>query len=432
MNEYKSRRDKLIEAMPKNSIAVLFGANGNIRNGDTEFPFRQNSDFLYLTGFDEPNAIAIIESGKNSGFTIFCQEKDPNREQWEGKRMGPNNFKEIGALNGFSINSFNEEIDNFLLNKERVYCHKNSNSSNEKILNQKINELKKASARTNNSVPEEMHSVESILHEMRLIKSDNEINLIKDACKISASAHKRAMQRVRPEIYEYQLEAEYIHEFMINGSRASAYPSIVGGGKNACILHYSENSEILKDGDLVLVDAGCEYKGYASDITRTFPINGKFSKSQEAIYEIVLEANKQCIKTVKIGSKPSDTENVAIRVITQGLIDLKLLSGDLNELIEKKLYSDFYMHRVGHWMGLDVHDVGNYGTKGVWREYEPGMITTIEPGIYIKEDLKGLPDEYLNIGIRIEDDVLVTNKEPEILTSDVPKEIKEIETLMSA
>ena len=219
---------------------------------------------------------------------------------------------------------------------------------------------------------------------------------------------------------------------MINGSRASAYPSIVGGGKNACILHYSENSEILKDGDLVLVDAGCEYKGYASDITRTFPINGKFSKSQEAIYEIVLEANKQCIKTVKIGSKPSDTENVAISVITQGLIDLKLLNGDLNELIEKKLYSDFYMHRVGHWMGLDVHDVGNYGTKGVWREYEPGMITTIEPGIYIKEDLKGLPDEYLNIGIRIEDDVLVTNKEPEILTSDVPKEIKEIETLMSA
>lgn len=432
MNEYKSRRDRLIAAMPKNSIAVLFGANENIRNGDTEFPFRQNSDFLYLTGFDEPNAIAIIESGENPGFTIFCQEKDSNREQWEGKRMGPNNFKDIGALNGFSISSFNEEIDNFLLNKERVYCHKNSNGSSEKTLNEKIIQLKKASARTNNSVPEEMYSVESILHEMRLFKSDDEIKIIKDACKISASAHKRAMQRVSPEIYEYQLEAEYIHEFMINGSKACAYPSIVGGGKNACILHYSENSEILKDGDLVLVDAGCEFKGYASDITRTFPVNGKFSRSQEAIYEIVLEANKECIKTVKIGSKPSDTEDRAISIITQGLIDLKLLSGDLNELIEKKLYSDFYMHRVGHWMGLDVHDVGNYGTKGIWREYEPGMITTIEPGIYIKEGLKGVPSEYLNIGIRIEDDVLVTNREPEILTSDVPKEIKEIEILMSA
>ena len=240
------------------------------------------------------------------------------------------------------------------------------------------------------------------------------------------------MKNVCPNMYEYQLEAEYVHEFMKKGARNCAYPSIVGGGKNACILHYSDNKDLLMDGDLVLVDAGCEFNGYASDITRTFPVNGKFSRAQQAVYEIVLDANKECIKTVKKGLTPNETEKKAIEVITQGLIDLKILNGEINELIENGAYRDFYMHRVGHWMGMDVHDVGSYGKNGNWRKYLPGMITTIEPGIYFKEDLKNVPKEYLNIGIRIEDDVLVTESDPEVLTSSVPKTIKDIEKLMSS
>ena len=431
MNEYKKRQRELIKKMPNNSIAIIFGGIGTIRNGDTEYPFRQNSDFFYLTGFDEPNAIAIIDSEKDTGFTIFCQEKDSNKEQWEGKRLGPENCQEIGADNGHPIQPFNEKISEIIINKDRIYCHKESGSNNEEVLNKKIIELKKICSRTNNNVPEEIHSLESIVHEMRLIKSKEEIKIIKEACRISADAHKRAMHCIKPKMYEYQLEAEYIHEFMKNGSKSCAYPSIVGGGKNACILHYSDNSDLLNDGELVLVDAGCEYKNYASDITRTFPVNGKFSKSQEAVYEIVLEANKEAIKTVKVGLKPSDTENIAIKIITQGLIDLNLLDGELNELIETKAYTNFYMHRVGHWMGIDVHDVGSYGSNGIWREYISGMITTIEPGIYINENLKNVPAEFLNIGIRIEDNVLVTDKGPEILTSGVPKDIEEISKIMN-
>ena len=238
------------------------------------------------------------------------------------------------------------------------------------------------------------------------------------------------MKNVYPEMYEYQLEAEYVHEFMKNGAKACAYPSIVGGGKNACILHYNENKDQLLDGDLVLVDAGCEFKGYASDITRTFPISGKFSKAQEAVYEIVLEANKECIKTVRKNFTPNDTEKKAVEIITQGLLDLNILNGEINELIERKAYHDFYMHRVGHWMGMDVHDVGSYGLNGNWRKYLPGMITTIEPGIYFKQDLKNVPKEFLNIGIRIEDDVLVTEGDPEVLTSSVPKDLKKVESIM--
>jgi Xaa-Pro aminopeptidase len=233
-------------------------------------------------------------------------------------------------------------------------------------------------------------------------------------------------------MYEYELEAEYVHEFMKNGARSCAYPSIVGGGKNACVLHYNENKDLLLDGDLVLVDAGCEYKGYASDITRTFPVSGKFSKPQEAIYEIVLEANRECIKTVIKDLTPFDTERKAVEIITQGLIDLNILNGEINELIETKAYQKFYMHKVGHWMGMDVHDVGSYGLNGDWRKYSPGMITTIEPGIYFKEGLKNVPKEFINIGIRIEDDVLVTEKNPEVLTSSVPKNIKDIEKIMES
>ena len=432
MSEYLKRRKKLISEMPKDSLAIIFGSSTLVRNGDVEFPFRQNSDFLYLTGFEEPNAVAILESNKSGEFTIFCQDKDPSKEQWEGNRMGPENCKKIGAKKGFSIKVFNEEISKFLINKERIYLPKNSNSIYENMVNENLVALKKTTSRTNHFIPEEIHSVESLLHEKRLIKSETEIEIIKQACKISSAAHIRAMKSVSPKMYEYELEAEYVHEFMKNGARSCAYPSIVGGGKNACVLHYNENKDLLLDGDLVLVDAGCEFKGYASDITRTFPVNGKFSKPQEAIYEIVLEANRECIKTVIKDLTPFDTERKAVEVITQGLIDLNILNGEVNELIETKAYQKFYMHKVGHWMGMDVHDVGSYGLNGDWRKYSPGMITTIEPGIYFKEDLKNVPKEFINIGIRIEDDVLVTEKNPEVLTSSVPKNIKDIEKIMES
>ena len=344
--------------------------------------------------------------------------------------MGPKNCKNIGAKKGFSIEAFSEEISNFLINKERIYYQKDLNNSLEDIVNKNIASLKKTTSRSNNFVPEEIHSIDSLLHEIRLLKTEEEIKIIRKACEISSAAHIRAMKNVYPEMYEYQLEAEYVHEFMKNGAKACAYPSIVGGGKNACILHYNENKDQLLDGDLVLVDAGCEFKGYASDITRTFPISGKFSKAQEAVYEIVLEANKECIKTVRKNFTPNDTEKKAVEIITQGLLDLNILNGEINELIERKAYHDFYMHRVGHWMGMDVHDVGSYGLNGNWRKYLPGMITTIEPGIYFKQDLKNVPKEFLNIGIRIEDDVLVTEGDPEVLTSSVPKDLKKVESIM--
>ena len=272
-------------------------------------------------------------------------------------------------------------------------------------------------------------SLDLEVSKMRSIKSNEELELIKKACNISSLAHMRAMRSVQPGMYEYQLEAEYLHEFMSHGARACAYPSIVGGGKNSCVLHYNDNKDLLNDGELVLVDAGCEYKNYASDITRTFPINGKFSKPQREIYEIVLEASEKSIEQVVPGSNPLKAHDESVRIISQGLKDLGLLEGDLNEIIETKKYFNFYMHRVGHYLGLDVHDVGGKKENGEWTDYVPGMITTIEPGIYINNSLN-VPDKYKNIGIRIEDNVLVSENSFEVLTDLVPKKIKDIEALM--
>jgi Xaa-Pro aminopeptidase len=273
---------------------------------------------------------------------------------------------------------------------------------------------------------------EPILHEMRLFKDEDEISIMKKACSISAQAHIRAMKSVKPGMFEYELEAEYVHEFMKNGARDCAYTPIVGSGNNSCILHYNQNDRKMENGDLVLVDAGCEYQGYASDITRTFPVNGKFSPEQKLIYEIVLEAHKNCIEMLKPGISWMDVHRQSIETITKGLIEINLLSGSLEENIEKENYSKFYMHRVGHWLGLDVHDVGGYGSEGDWRLMEPGMVTTIEPGIYIKEGLEGVPEEFHKIGVRIEDDVLITDDGYEILSSEVPVDVESIEKLASS
>ena len=412
MDIFSRRRQFLSELLEENSVAILFGSEEIIRNGDVNYPFRQNSNFSYLTNFPESESIAVLDE-KN--FIIFCKEKNKLKEQWDGEILGPENTEKYGATKGIPISECRDILPELVKDFANIYCFESS-----------IKKLKKLLPNTESIIK----PLDFEVSKMRAIKSEEELKIIKEACRISSLAHIRAMKSVKPGMYEYQLEAEYLHEFMSHGARACAYPSIVGGGKNSCVLHYNDNKDVLNDGDLVLVDAGCELNHYASDITRTFPVNGKFSKEQREIYEIVLEASKKSIETVISGSNPLKAHETSVRIISQGLLDLKLLEGDLNEVIETNKYFDFYMHRVGHYLGLDVHDVGGKNEKGDWVDYSPGMITTIEPGIYINENLN-VPNQYKNIGIRIEDNVLVTDKGFEVLTDLVPKEIKDIEVLMS-
>ena len=412
MDIFSKRRQFLSELLEENSVAILFGSEEIIRNGDVNYPFRQNSNFSYLTNFPESESIAVLDE-KN--FIIFCKEKNKLKEQWDGEILGPENTEKYGATKGIPISECKDILPELVKDFANIYCFESS-----------IKKLKKLLPNTESIIK----PLDFEVSKMRAIKSEEELKIIKEACRISSLAHIRAMKSVKPGMYEYQLEAEYIHEFMSHGARACAYPSIVGGGKNSCVLHYNDNKDILNDGDLVLVDAGCELNHYASDITRTFPVNGKFSKEQREIYEIVLEASKKSIEAVISGSNPLKAHETSVKIISQGLLDLKLLEGDLNEVIETNKYFDFYMHRVGHYLGLDVHDVGGKNEKGDWVDYSPGMITTIEPGIYINENLN-VPNQYKNIGIRIEDNILVTDKGFEVLTDLVPKEIKDIEVLMS-
>ena len=412
MDIFSKRRQFLSELLEENSVAILFGSEEIIRNGDVNYPFRQNSNFSYLTNFPESESIAVLDE-KN--FIIFCKEKNKLKEQWDGEILGPENTEKYGATKGIPISECRDILPELVKDFANIYCFESS-----------IKKLKKLLPNTESIIK----PLDFEVSKMRAIKSEEELKIIKEACRISSLAHIRAMKSVKPGLFEYQLEAEYLHEFMSHGARACAYPSIVGGGKNSCVLHYNDNKDVLNDGDLVLVDAGCELNNYASDITRTFPVNGKFSKEQREIYEIVLEASKKSIETVISGSNPLKAHETSVKIISQGLLDLKLLEGDLNEVIETNKYFDFYMHRVGHYLGLDVHDVGGKNEKGDWVDYSPGMITTIEPGIYINENLN-VPNQYKNIGIRIEDNVLVTDKGFEVLTDLVPKEIKDIEVLMS-
>ena len=413
MDIFSKRRHFLSNQLESNSVAILFGSEETLRNGDVNFPFRQNSNFSYLTNFPESESIAVLD---NENFIIFCKEKNKLKEQWDGEILGPENTKLYGATQGIPINDYEKVLPGLVKDRDNIYCFESF-----------IPKLKKL-------LPDLETIIKPLDYEvskMRTIKSTGELKIIEEACRISSLAHIRAMKSVKPGMYEYQLEAEYVHEFMSHGARACAYPSIVGGGKNACVLHYNENKNVLNDGDLVLVDAGCEFNNYASDITRTFPVNGKFSKEQREIYEIVLEASKKSIETVISGSNPLKAHETSVEIISQGLLDLGLLDGDLNEIIESNRYFDFYMHRVGHYMGLDVHDVGGKDMNGEWLNYAPGMITTIEPGIYINENLD-VPEKYKNIGIRIEDNVVVTETGFKVLTDLVPKEVNDIESLMNS
>ena len=430
--EVARRRKELMQQMEPNSIALLCAAPQSTRSNDTEYLYRQNSDFYYLTGFVEHDALLALIPGREQGeVVLFCQEKDKTRELWTGILMGPEQaIKQLQIDDAFPIGDIDDILPGLIEGRDRVYY----SMGKDQRFDQRVMDWVKVirgKVRQGAHPPGEFLVLDHLLNEMRLIKSPLEIKLMEKAGAISAQAHKRAMAVCRPGLHEYHLEAELLHEFVRSGSRAPAYNNIVAGGKNACILHYIENNALLKDGDLVLIDAGCEYEYYAADITRTFPVNGRFSTEQRALYEIVLKAQLDAIKVIKPGTPWDEPHNVTVRVITQGLVDLGLLKGDVQELIKSEAYKAFYMHRAGHWLGIDVHDVGDYKIDDKWRLLEPGMVTTIEPGIYVAPDNMDVAKKWRGIGIRIEDDVLVTRTGHRVLSHGVPKTVDEIESFMA-
>ena len=431
--EYKRRRKHLMQIMGDDAVAILPAALVRMRNRDAEFQFRQDSDFHYITGFDEPEAVAVLVPGREHGeYILFCRENDKKMETWNGPRAGQDGaIEKYAADDSFPIDDIDDILPGLLENKEKVYYTMGVQPDFDQRIIKWVNRLREQS-RMGVHTPGEFVALDHQLHDMRLYKSAAEIKVMRKAAQISAKAHIRAMQFSKPGIYEYQLEAELLHSFMQQGARFPAYSSIVGGGKNGCILHYVENGETLKDGDLVLIDAGAELECYAADISRTFPVNGKYSKEQRILYEIVLAAQYAAIEQVKPGNHWNDPHEAAIKVVTQGLIDVGILKGKLETQIKKETYKDFYMHRTGHWLGMDVHDVGDYKVDDEWRVLEPGMVLTVEPGLYISADHEKVAKKWHNIGIRIEDDVLVTKDGHEVLSKDAPKEPDEIEALMAS
>jgi Xaa-Pro aminopeptidase len=431
-NEFAKRRKRLMQMMGKDSIAILPAAPTTIRNRDVEHRYRPDSDFYYLTGFAEPEAVAvIIPKRKHGEYILFCRERDPAMETWVGPRAGLEGAKEVyGADDAFPINDIDDILPGLLENRERVFYTMGCNSGFDQHVINWVNQIREK-ARSGVHTPGEFVALDHLLHDMRLFKSSSEVTTMRKAAKIAAQAHIRAMQMCKPGMGENEIEAEILHHFRINYCN-EAYPSIVGGGANGCILHYIDNNAPLNDGELLLIDAGAEKDYYASDITRTFPINGKFSKEQKAVYEVVLKAQEAAIKQVKPGNHWNDPHDAAVKALTKGLVKLGLLKGDVRKLIKDNAYRQFYMHRTGHWLGMDVHDVGDYKVGDAWRILEPGMTLTIEPGIYIPAGSKKVAKKWWNIGIRIEDDVLVTKNGCEVLTRDVPKSVNEIEAIMAA
>lgn len=430
--EYANRRQQLMAKMSANSIAIVPTAPVTVRNRDVEHPYRQDSDFYYLSGFAEANACLVLIPGREQGQAVlFCEEKDPDMEIWTGRRTGPVAAIELFQVDqAFSIADIDDILPSLIEGKERIYSAMGNNPEFDRQLMHWVNTVK-AMVRKGAQAPHEFSALEHELHEMRLIKSAAEIELMQKAADISAAAHCRAMQRAKPGCMEYQLEAEILHEFTQAGSRWPAYPSIVGGGDNACILHYTNNDEAIEAGSLILIDAGCELDYYAADITRTFPVDGQFSTEQKALYELVLKAQLAAIEQVKPGNSWNAGHEAAVEVLVAGLLELGLLAGDAETIIEEESYRTFYMHRTGHWLGMDVHDVGEYRVEKQWRPLEVGMVLTVEPGLYIAPDCQEVDERWRGIGIRIEDDVVVTEQGCHVLSHKVPKTVADIEALMS-
>jgi Xaa-Pro aminopeptidase len=422
---------EFIKRMPENSVAIIPSSLEATRSNDTHYRYRQSSDLLYLTGFDEPESIAVIAPSAEKPYTLFVRPRDPEREVWDGRRAGVEGARaEFGADEAFPIEEFKEKLADILNGAQNLYYRVgDGNPELDQTIISQIARMR-SMGRRGYTPPAAIVDTGSILHEMRLVKSEDEIALMQRAADIAAEAHRIAMQESRAGVKEYEIEALIEYHFRRSGAAAPAYTSIVGGGANATILHYINNDAELRDGDLLLIDAGAEYRGYASDITRTFPVNGRFTAAQRDIYDLVLESQVACIEMVGPGVTMDELHNRSVEILTEGMVRLGLLRGEVKQLIEEEEYKQFYMHRLGHFLGLDVHDVGRYQINGESRPLEPGIVITVEPGIYIAAGTADIPEKYAGIGVRIEDDVLVTQEGHRVLTDKAPKDVREIEELM--
>ena len=427
--EFRRRRKLLMSMVGDGGIAILPAAPIRTRTRDIEHRYRQDSDFYYLTGFAEPDAVAVLAPGRGNGeYLLFCRERDKEKERWDGSRAGPDGAVEaFGADDAFPIDDIDDILPGIMESCTRVYYTMGMYSEFDSRITEWVKSLRLRESRGVHT-PHEFVALDHILHDMRLYKSRTEVSAMRKAAKVAARAHKRAMQYARPGLMEYEVEAEFIHEFRRHDAWVS-YSPIVGAGANSCTLHYVDNNAEMKDGDLLLIDAGCELDYYASDITRTFPVNGRFTPEQRAVYEIVLEAQLAAIEKVRRDNHWNDPHDAAVRVITKGLKKLGLLEGTLPKLIRDGAYREYYMHRTGHWLGMDVHDVGDYRVGDEWRLLEPGMAMTVEPGIYLSASRK-VPARFRNIGVRIEDDVVVTSNGADVLSKGLVKEPDDIESLM--
>ena len=432
MADYARRRKELMGKIGSSGIVVLSAAAEIPRNGDVTYPFRQNSDFYYLTGFDEPDAVLVLAPKRKEGeYILFNRVRDRDREIWDGPRAGQQGAcNDFLADQAFPIGELDTLLPELFIGRESIHYTLGINKEFDKTLLRAVNTIR-AKVRGGLQSPNAFIDIAPSLHEMRLFKSVAEVAVMQKAVAISEKGHVRAMQICKPGMHEYEVEAGLLYEFQRHGARYPAYTSIVGSGENSCILHYVSNNKKIEEDSLVLIDAGAEYQNYAADITRTFPANGRFSAEQRSIYELVLESQLAAIKSIKPGASWAKAQDVIVNIITQGLIDLGILKGRCDDLIEKNAYFPFYMHRSGHWLGLDVHDVGRYRLDGKWRSLQPGMMLTVEPGIYISADIPGVHKRWHNIGVRIEDDVLVTKTGRDVLSKNIPKTIDDIEAVMA-
>ena len=430
--EFIKRRKQLMRMASEDAIIILPSAPERIRSNDTHYPYRQDSDFWYLTGFAEPESVLVMVPGRKHGENLlFCRERNPEREAWDGPRLGPDSSVEsLGMDDAYSIEDLDDILPGLLEGRRRVYYHFGRDKEFDLKLIGWLNQTR-AQMRMGSEPPHEFLELGHLLHECRLFKSRDEIKLMQRSADIAAEAQIAAMRATRPGVYEYEIEAALQYCYKKNNATAS-YEPIVGSGANACVLHYRANNARLNDGDLLLCDAGAEYAYYASDITRTWPINGRYSKEQRALYQIALNAQTAALSKANIGQPWIAGHDAAVEVITEGLLSLGLLKGSLKQNLTSAAYKKFYMHKTGHWLGLDVHDVGEYKIAGDFRELEAGMVFTIEPGVYIAPGTKGVPEKYQGIGIRIEDDVLITSKGPQLLSDKVPKTIDAVEALMAS
>jgi len=430
--EYAKRRLQLMEIAGEDSVIIVHAAAQKIRNNDVGYPYRQNSDFLYLSGFSEPEAMMVLLPEEKGGHSIlFCRERDPNREMWDGLMTGTEGAVEkFGFDEAFPISEMEKRLPRLLRGRERIYYDLGKIPDFDQLLIGWMNDFR-AKTRKKFLAPDEIIALDHSLHEMRLFKSRTEITTMRKSARVAAKAHQRAMQVCKPGMNEAEIHAELLHTFTRNQCETSYIP-IVGGGANACVLHYISNRDQLNDGDLLLIDAGAEYDGYASDITRTFPVNGRFSEPQRDLYEVVLAAQLKAIEAVRAGNPWEHVHETAVQVATEGMIDLGILKGSLEEALEEEHFKDYYVHNTGHWLGMDVHDVGEYEIDGHSRVLEPGMVLTVEPGIYIPNTATAVDEIWRGMGIRIEDNVVVTRNEADVLTSDICKTIDEIEQLMAS